>query len=214
MGVKYFLIHEEINMKSLIYIIIGVVWLCSCSTDRAVQTDAPHIITVEDWGGIGYEGEYRTHTIERITLHHSGEDFLRDKDPGETLRNLQSWSRSDRNWIDIPYHYLIDLDGNIYEGRDIRYPGDTNTNYDPTGHGLICLLGNYEIAEPNEKQLNAIIEMMAMLCREYNVDAATIKSHRDYVDYTVCPGENLYSYLSSGYLIESVSDRLKVVRQY
>jgi hypothetical protein len=183
--------------------------LIACSPDKPAEIDEIKIISVEEWGGAPFEGEFKTHEIIWVTLHHSGEEFTREKDPRETLRKLQNWSRSDRNWIDIPYHYLIDLDGNIYQGRDIRYPGDTNTNYDPTGHGLICLLGNYEIAEPNEQQLEAIVAMMASLCNEYNIDPATIRSHRDYVDYTVCPGENLYSYLSSGYFTEKIAARLK-----
>jgi hypothetical protein len=44
---------------------------------------------------------------------------------------LQDWSRNTRKWLDIPYHYIIDLDDRIYEGRD------TNTEYDSAGQALI-----------------------------------------------------------------------------
>jgi hypothetical protein len=196
-------------MRIHLYVSICMLFLMACSTDQPAEPKEIRILTVEEWGGVPFEDDFRTHEIIHITLHHSGDEFTREKDPAETLRNLQSWSRSDRNWIDIPYHYLIDLDGNIYQGRNINYPGDTNTNYDPTGHALICVLGNYEIAEPNERQLEAVVSMMARLCEEYSIDPSTIRSHRDYVDYTVCPGENIYSYLSTGYFREEVNKRLK-----
>jgi hypothetical protein len=38
----------------------------------------------------------------------------------------------------------MDLDGGIYEGRDYHYMGETNTSYDPGGHFLISIIGNYE----------------------------------------------------------------------
>jgi hypothetical protein len=196
-------------MKIHLYVSICMLFLIACSTDKPEEPNELKILSVEEWGGVPFEGDSRTHEIIHITLHHSGGEFTREKDPAETLRNLQSWSRNDRNWIDIPYHYLIDLDGNIYQGRNINYPGDTNTNYDPTGHALICVLGNYEIAEPNERQLEAVVSMMARLCEEYGIDPSTIRSHRDYVDYTICPGENIYSYLSTGYFREEVNKRLK-----
>ena len=83
----------------------------------------------------------KPHVPKFITLHHGGVAFLRDKDPKQYLRNLQSWSRGTRLWADIPYHCLIDLDGNVYEGRDVNYAGETNTEYDPSGHALIVVLG-------------------------------------------------------------------------
>lgn len=161
-------------------------------------------VTVEQWGGERFTGEYQEHELVYITLHHGGVPFLIDADPGEYLRNLQTWSRTDRGWIDIPYHYLIDLEGRIYEGRDIRYAGDTNTDYDPTGHALVCVLGNYEEVEPNEVQLQAIADLFAWICETYSIAPETLKGHKDYVPDTVCPGHKLYTYLENGMLVERV----------
>jgi hypothetical protein len=95
--------------------------------------------------------------ITSITLHHEGSarPLLPGDDPVQQLRALQAWGERDRNWWDVPYHYLIDLDGNIYEGRDWHYMGETNTTYDPSGHFLISIIGNYNLQEPTQKQLNA-----------------------------------------------------------
>lgn len=163
------------------------------------------IITVPQWGGTAAdESKARRHEVTRITLHHHGEAFPRGGDPIAYLRNLQSWSRETRHWLDIPYHYVIDLDGKIYEGRDIRFAGDTNTEYDPAGHALIEVVGNYEVAEPNQPQLDAVAALMAMLAAKYAISPDEIRGHKDYSVQTVCPGKNLYRYIENGYFRDRV----------
>jgi hypothetical protein len=167
------------------------------------------IITVSAWGGTPADpAMVRKQTITHITLHHQGEPFPQGKDPVQYLRNLQTWSRNTKHWADIPYHYIIDLDGRIYEGRDINYAGDTNTEYDPMGHALIEVVGNFEEVEPNRKQLDAVVDLMAMLAAKYHVPVERIASHRDFSAQTVCPGANLYRYVQQGYFREQVAQRL------
>lgn len=170
------------------------------------------IIPVEEWDGVAVEHEISAQEIKYITLHHGGVEFTRDDNPGEYLRNLQWWSRTEKGWIDIPYHYLIDLDGRIYEGRDIRYAGDTNTEYDPTGHALICVFGNYEVIEPNQKQLESIVWLMTKLCKDYQLSPTVIASHLDYAEQTVCPGKHLYHYIENGYFVAQVKKNLSKSR--
>jgi hypothetical protein len=148
------------------------------------------------------------HTITHITLHHQGEPYKAGTDPQQYLRKLQTWSRNTKHWLDIPYHYVIDLDGHIYEGRNIAYAGDTNTEYDPTGHALIEVVGNFEEVEPNRQQLDAVVRLMAMLAKKYGVTLDHIASHRDFSTQTVCPGANLYRYVQDGYFRHKVALRL------
>jgi N-acetyl-anhydromuramyl-L-alanine amidase AmpD len=103
---------------------------------------------------------------------------------------------------------LIDLDGKIYEGRDITLAGDTNTEYDPVGHALIVVLGDFDKVEPNSAQINATVDVMAMLAKRFNVSPATIQSHRDYAN-TSCPGKHLYPYIESGELARRVTAKVK-----
>ena len=179
----------------------------SCAPTLA---DVEHaIVPVSAWGGTPADPALaRTQEITHITLHHQGESFPPGTDPVQYLRHLQSWSRSTKHWIDIPYHYIIDLDGKIYAGRDIRYAGDTNTEYDPKGHALIEVVGNFEEVQPNQKQLNAVVDLMALLATKYHVPLDHIASHRDYSSQTVCPGEHLYAYVKNGYFREHVALRL------
>jgi hypothetical protein len=167
------------------------------------------IVPVSAWGGTPADPALgRKQAITHITLHHQGEPFKPGTDPQKYLRNLQSWSRSTKHWADIPYHYIIDLEGRIYGGRDIAYAGDTNTEYDPMGHALIEVVGNFEEVEPNQKQLDAVVDLMAMLAAKYHVPLDRIASHRDFSAQTVCPGKNLYRYVQEGYFRDKVALRL------
>lgn len=148
--------------------------------------------------------------ITSITLHHEGSPGpLRPQDdPVAKLRGLQSWGARDRNWWDVPYHFLIDLDGKIYEGRDWHYMGETNTTYDPTGHLLISILGNYNLQEPTQAQLDAIANLMAWAVKRFDVPLDSIRGHYQYAQ-TNCPGKNLRKYLEDGTFRRMVKARLE-----
>lgn len=159
------------------------------------------IIKRAEWGWIPINREFKTQHIKYITVHHGGVEFTSDEDPVKHVRNLQSWSRSEKKWVDIPYHFMIDLKGNIYETRPINIPGDTNTEYDPTNHALIEIMGNYEIQEPNQEQLDSMVDLIKFLLQKFDVDVENVKTHKDYSKITVCPGKNLYRYFQDGYII-------------
>ncbi len=190
---------------------------CAVIQPRSVDTSSAmageierNIVSVQQWGGTpAIEAQARKHVVNRITLHHQGESFLKGRDPQLYLRNLQAWSRNTRKWLDIPYHYIIDLDGIIYEGRNINYAGDTNTNYDPSGHALIEVVGNFEEVEPTQVQLDAVVKAMTMLAVKYKISPDSISGHKDFSTQTVCPGKNLYRFLESGYFRDRVRANLK-----
>ena len=168
--------------------------------DDPNYTEDLKIVKRIDWGWVPIDSEFKTHNIEYITIHHGGVEFLPDKDAAEHVRNLQKWSRSEKEWIDIPYHYMIDLEGNIFEARPLNIPGDTNTEYDPTNHALVEVMGNYEIQELNEVQLKSLVDLISFLSKKYNVPLDKIKTHKDYSSKTVCPGKNSYKYFENGYV--------------
>ena len=149
------------------------------------------------------------HDIRQITLHHIGspEPLMPDDDPAEKLQGLQSWGQAERNWWDVPYHFLIDLDGRIYEGRDYRYMGETNTSYDPRGHLLISVIGNYNRQEATPEQIDAITDLMAWATVEFGVSPDAISGHSDWAK-TNCPGRHLQKYLDDGTFVDGVRQRL------
>ncbi len=150
--------------------------------------------------------EYRLrvrHDIDKLTLHHSATTHTAEQNLGEKLQKMQAWGENDRNWFDIPYHFMIDIDGSILEARNYRYVGDTNTRYDPRGHFLINCFGNYSEAEPNIEQLKSIAGLMAWATAEFSIEPLKIYGHRDLAT-TSCPGDNLYKYIEDGTLKKMV----------
>jgi hypothetical protein len=149
------------------------------------------------------------HRITHVTLHHTGsaEPLRPADDPVAKLRGLQAWGAAERNWWDVPYHYLLDLDGRIFEGRDWHFMGETNTTYDPGGHFLISTIGNYERQEPSPAQLAAIADLMAWALKKFDLPLDRIGGHYNYAD-TGCPGKNLRKYLEDGTLRRMVQARL------
>ena len=190
------------------------VFSCTSDTNRAFKVselEYPsnlHITRRTDWGWKALTDTLPQHQIKRITIHHGGVEFKEGKDVQAYIRHLQDWSRSEKHWIDIPYHFMIDLQGKIYEARPINYPGDTNTDYDVHGHALIDMIGNYEVQTLKPVQLDALIQLSAYLAKTFDVDTTNIRGHKDYTE-TLCPGKDLYRYLQNGTIRQRVAELLE-----
>ncbi|MCB0852951.1 MAG: N-acetylmuramoyl-L-alanine amidase [Bacteroidetes bacterium] len=167
--------------------------------------DSLKIITRESWGATPPISEMKTHELKRITIHHSAVKHRLDYDPAEKIKGLQRFSQSESQldsgkkkeiWADIPYHFVIYANGEIVEGRSLEYVGDTNTEYDPSGHLLINLDGNFEEQEPTEAQMKSLINLCSYFSRKYQMDVALTAGHKDFAQ-TLCPGKNLYEKIPS-----------------
>lgn len=152
---------------------------------------------------------YKPHQLSYITIHHEGTRLAPTADAARKINAIQRWGMGpDRNWSDVPYHFLIAPDGTIYEGRDVHTAGETATEYDPSGHLLITCLGNLEVQEVDPRQLDALVRLVAYASRKYNIPVEKIASHRDHSRQTTCPGKNLYHYLQNGYIKKRVTELL------
>lgn len=163
--------------------------------------EAPAILSRLEWGAKPALTGAKPHTVSRITIHHAGVATDRRRPFAEKLRALQAFSqREDRlasgqtkpAWPDIPYHYYIDHLGAIAACRDPAFSGDTNTEYDPTGHLLVCLEGNFQVEEPTGAQIRSLNRFVAWAADRYRISAGAIQTHKDFSQQTDCPGKNLY----------------------
>ena len=83
-----------------------------------------------------------------------------------------------RGWGDLAYHFIVGVDGTVYEARDTRYEGATGTNYDPNGHFLMALEGNFDIDSAAQKRLDSLVTVLVWAATEFNVSPSTIAGHR------------------------------------
>ena len=106
-------------------------------------------------------------------------------------RSPLSDGRIKEPWADIPYHFYIAANGAIGEGRPLQYVGDSNTPYDPTGHALIVLEGNFNEENVSTEQKQSLKKLVIALARKYKISAPNLSGHKDHAT-TACPGNNLY----------------------
>jgi len=124
--------------------------------------------------------------ISKIYVHHSA--LPRSKSLPE-IRELHLA----RGFKDIGYHFIIDGEGRILEGRQLEEEGAhvKGDNVDSIG---ICVCGNFEEEQPFPSQIEALEKLISSLCERF--ERLQILGHRDYPEAdTLCPGHYLYQLL-------------------
>lgn len=158
---------------------------------------APNIIPPSDWGSKPQPlDDSLRQTPRRIVVHHAGVVWHPHDDPYQKLRNLQAWGQREKNWPDLPYHYLITPDGRIFAGRDQAYRPESNTNYPLDGVINVQVFGDYEQQILSLPALESLVELLVELCRQHSIHPSTIVGHRQAAPgQTTCPGQDLDRYV-------------------
>jgi hypothetical protein len=152
------------------------------------------------WGAQPPVLPMKEHVPVRITIHHTGTNQSFTRTLEAKIKALQEFSQRDDSlssgkkkpaWADVPYHYYVSVDGRVAEGREWRYAGDSNTPYDPTGHLLVVVEGNFQRDTLTSAQSRTIDLLIPALAKRFHIPSARLASHKDYAE-TDCPGENLY----------------------
>jgi hypothetical protein len=174
------------------------------SPTPAAEPPAPAAVTRLEviprsaWGAKPVRGALVPHTLARLTVHHSAQRAPDVNGAPARIRGFQAFHQS-KGFPDIAYHYVIDRAGNVYEGRDEATVGSTFTNYDPAGHFLALLDGNFEVQEPTAEQMEALARLLAWASVRHGLPTSTISGHRDHAA-TACPGKAVYATLQDGSL--------------
>ena len=170
------------------------------ATDQVSGNDAGMpIVSRADWQAKQPLFAMNPHSPRSILVHHTAGPVNAKRGIHYKMRSLQAYSQKSASlgsgrkraaWADVPYHFYISAKGAVAEGRDIGFRGDTNTNYDPSGHIQVVLEGNFENIEPAAEQLASLETLLVALARKWQVPADQIRTHKN-VAATLCPGSNL-----------------------
>jgi hypothetical protein len=99
----------------------------------------------------------------------------------------------------LAYHFIVGNgsgtpDGTVeigYRWRD-QIPGPHTKNQAVNLESIaICLVGDLEAGTPTKKQMAALLDLLEKLCREAQIPAERIRSHREVDNETLCPGRGL-----------------------
>ncbi len=151
---------------------------------------------------IGWPPRYST--IERVVVHHTATEIGWD-DPAAVVRSVYFYHAVILDWTDIGYNFLIDVYGNVYEGR---YGGPGVVG----GHALeynrgsigIAFVGSFSGASPSQAAQDSLVRLIRT--RAPDVDPAIAADWLDWGDVpnicghgdvmaTDCPGSDLQSAL-------------------
>jgi hypothetical protein len=176
----------------------------------AYKVPKPPTVTREEWGSNPQPiGDEHKHTPKFVTIHHAGVDYKLGRDPVPFVQSVQAWGQKEKNWPDLPYHFMIAPDGRIFEARPLEYEPQSNTKYPLAGHVGVELMGNFETQRPSDAQLKSTVAISAWICQEYNIDTTQIAGHKDRAEgQTTCPGKDFYRYLQNGQFKRWVDDTL------
>lgn len=190
----------------------------------------PEIISREDWGAdeskMTWEAEYAD--IKTFIIHHTASTTLKEDSDGsgeykEMVQNIYNYHTNGKLWKDgngasytgfgdIGYNYLIDPEGNIFEGRDggNGVIGGHASGFNEGSVG-ISVIGtyqednNYDANELSSKVLASLEKLIGWIAANNNINVnKTIEFEEETIDgvvghkdvaATLCPGNVLYDEL-------------------
>jgi len=168
------------------------------------------------------KGSLADEEVRFLVVHHSASH--NGHNGGEApaiIRSFYDFHTSGRGWNDIAYNFLIDSDGGIWEGRAGSLDGPVAGDATGGNQGfsqLVCVIGDYNSAEPTPASLASLVSVLAWLADRFDISTAhdstvsfvsrgsnrhpagsgvttpTITGHRT-MSRTSCPGDRLDSYV-------------------
>jgi hypothetical protein len=170
--------------------------------------------------------------VSHLILHHTVSSNS-SSDWAATVRAIWHFHTFTRNWGDVGYNYLVDMNGVIYEGR---LGGDDVVGVHASGANrgsmALALVGTFTLPShpspgitPPQPMLNAAAELFAWKAAHKNIDVYSagrvpdlswglpfLMGHRDVYGTTECPGEQAHLLLP--WLRHQVAQRTGFVSPY
>jgi hypothetical protein len=173
--------------------------------------------------------------VRFLLVHHSASHTGHTSaDAPAILRSFYDYHTGpDKGWNDIAYNFLIDAGGGAWEGRAGSLDGPVAGDATGGNQGfsqLVCVIGDYNTAQPSQASLSTLVALLAWLADRYRLDTGptsqvtftsrgsnvwpsgtsvttpTITGHRS-MSRTSCPGANLTSYVEGDLMADVTSAR-------
>ncbi len=145
------------------------------------------------------EDPWRYITIHHSALEESVSTVSTQSGTKNALRKMQKYHMDSRGWGDLGYHFLIDSQGQVYEGRSMHWQGahagrDKRNRNNNVGNIGVCLIGNFDKTRPTAASLRSLKKLVLNLRQQHRIPANRIRGHMDWKQ-TECPGENLLPFV-------------------
>lgn len=134
--------------------------------------------------------------IRRITIHHDGMPPATLSNSSRVASRIEQIRQSHvtgRGWADIGYHYVVDPQGRVWEGRGLQYQGAHVKDQNENNLGIL-VLGNFDVQTPSSSALASLDKFVVTQMQRYNIALSNVRTHQER-DQTACPGRMLQSYM-------------------
>lgn len=110
--------------------------------------------------------------VRLLVVHHTAIAVSGDGRSGvERVRALYQFHAENRGWGDVGYHYLIDEEGQIYQGRaGGGYVVGGHVYCNNVGTVGIAMLGNFDVEQPTQTQIKALQWLLDDLAKIYEIN--------------------------------------------
>jgi hypothetical protein len=134
--------------------------------------------------------------VQRLTIHHDGMPPVSLRSRGDIAARIDQIrvSHTQRGWGDIGYHFVVDPNGNIWEGRPLSWQG-AHVGGQNEGNVGVLVLGNFQEQRPTGQQIGAVDNFVVDLMSRYRISVHRVHTHRELAK-TECPGRNLQPHLN------------------
>lgn len=161
------------------------------------------IVTRSAWGARATRCSSRNGTMNRMAIHHT---VTPSANPERQVRGIQRYHMDSRGWCDVGYHFLVGIDGTVYEGRPLHLVGAHVGGHNTNNIGISfvgCFTGSGCPAgtgpsRPPEVMIDAAARLVGKLSSLFGIgiNSSTVKGHRDHSGQsTGCPGDFLHARL-------------------
>lgn len=190
----------------------------SQQSQKAGQSDiflitAPHLRRRAEWRAQPFRGTpiaLNRPSYNYMTLHHTaGFSAVTLAQGLDQVRRIQDFHQNGRGWSDIGYHFLMDQEGRLYQGRPFLNESIPFDQGPPLAHGAhaggantgnigISLMGCYHPPEGSncrdemtDSAVDSLVATFGFSSERYSVSPKNMRGHRDFGS-TACPGDNNY----------------------
>jgi N-acetylmuramoyl-L-alanine amidase len=132
--------------------------------------------------------------IEWIVIHTAAAyDYRARRVVYQSTDTIRQYHKLHNGWSDIGYHWVIEEDGSLNQGRPEEAMGAHVGGFNERSIG-VCVTGHGDFAAFKPIQIAELVRLCARKCEEYKLSGIRVIGHREADDhgaphvYKTCPG--------------------------
>ncbi|MDW8478697.1 MAG: peptidoglycan recognition family protein [Xanthomonadales bacterium] len=149
------------------------------------------VVTRAEWGARATGACGSSHSPRYLTVHHTATPNNDSLSPAARMRQMQAYHIDTLGWCDLGYHFVVGIDGKVYEGRPHARTGAHVGNWNTNNLG-VSVVGTFVGFEPRQSQRDGLTDIARWLVERYGIpkNRSAILGHKEWPGHesNSCPG--------------------------